>query len=485
MATTWIKSIHKSGSILAALERTIDYDKNPDKTNGGVLVYSYECAPQTAAAEFLLSKKIYERNTGRNQGKHDVIGYQIRQSFKPNEVTPEAALEIGRKLAMSFTKGRHQFIVAVHTNTDCIHSHIFFNSTTLECTHKFKDFKYSAIALRRISDQLCVENGLSIIENPKLSKGRNYAEYMSINKPPTVRDKLRSLIDSHLSAGMMFEQFIGEMSYAGCEVKRSKHLAFKLLDGKKFVRLDSLGEDYTEQAIRERCLGKRKVAPTAKVNEGVERKTVEYVAAVSAQNVPSMLIDIQSKIAAGAGGAYQQWLKIFNLKQAAKTLIFLQNNGVDSYADLCEKSAAASKEFHSLTTELKSTEKRLNEISVLQKNIGTYGKTRAAWERYKRSGYDPGRFEVERADIILHKAAKNYFDELGLKKLPSINSLKQEYATLNAEKKKLYGSYKAIKENHYALQTALGNAQRILGITPDGQIHNAEREPKRNVFHER
>ena len=163
MATTWMKALHRSGGIAAALGRSVDYIENPKKTDDGELIEGYECDPFTAQSEFLLSKKLYAQKTGRDQGKHDVIAYHIRMSFKPGEVTAQQTLELGRELALRWTKGRHQFIVAAHTNTNNPHAHIIFNSVNLDYTRKFEDFRRSAIALRRVSDRICLEYGLSVI----------------------------------------------------------------------------------------------------------------------------------------------------------------------------------------------------------------------------------------------------------------------------------------------------------------------------------
>jgi hypothetical protein len=184
MATTWIKPLHRTGSnsVSAALERSIEYAKDYDKTDAGEYIFSYECDAYTAQADFLLAKAQYERNTGRNQGKHDIVAYHIRQSFPPGEMTAEEALELGRELAMRWTKGRHQFVVAAHTNTNNPHTHIIYNSTSLDFNRKFKNFKFSTFALRKLSDQICLEHGLSVIEKPKQSKGWNRAEYLGNKK---------------------------------------------------------------------------------------------------------------------------------------------------------------------------------------------------------------------------------------------------------------------------------------------------------------
>ena len=188
--------------------------------------------------------------------------------------------------------------------------------------------------VRQISDYLCAERGLSIVENPKLSRG-SYRDWQDKQESQSNRDKLRELIDANISAGMVFEQFIGEMHYAGCGVKRGKYLSFKIPGAERFIRVKSLGEDYEEQALRERCMGKRTVVPRHTSDEQTERKAVAYMDSVSKKNVPNLLIDIQEKIRQGAGAGYRQWMAVFNLKQSAKTLIFLQEQGIDTYEDLC------------------------------------------------------------------------------------------------------------------------------------------------------
>jgi hypothetical protein len=312
--------------------------------------------------------------------------------------------------------------------------------------------------VRRISDHLCAERGLSIIENPDKSRG-NYRDWQDKNEPQTNRDKLTYLIDDNISAGMVFEQFIAAMAAAGCEVKRGKYLSFKLPGAERFIRVKSLGDDYTEQALRERCTGKRPAPKRETIDADAERKAAEYAAS---QKRPSLLIDIQAKIAEGAGDAYVQWMRIFNLKTAARTLIFLKENGIDSYDELCKKSAVVSAEFHHISSRLKEIGDRQKEITELQKHIGDYSKSRDVWARYKASKYNENFFEANRAPLMLHKAAKKYFDSLGLKKLPSINQLKQEWAALDAERKKLYPKYKAAKENHIPLVMAKANADMIL-----------------------
>lgn len=478
MATTWLKPLHvnKGKSIAKTLELRTDYAENPDKTKGGELVVGYACDPRSADEEFLLSKHEYEYLTGRDQGKRNILAYHMRQAFKPGEITPQEALEVGHELALRFTKGAHAFIVAVHTDRKHVHCHIVFNSTSLDCQRKFKNFWGSSFAIRRLSDLICAEHGLSVIENPKPSKGKNYGQWLGDEKKPTYSDIIKSKIDDIAPTCSTFEDFIAALRAAGFIVNDSRKNISVCAPATEFLpaqkrptRLNSLQGDYTEAAIRAR-LGIARII-TGSSDSGVHTRV-------------SLLVDIQAKIREGKGDGYAQWAKIFNLKQAAKTLIFLQENGIDSYEDLKKKSSSASGEFATLTAKIKDIEVRQKKVSELQKYIGQYGKTRDVYAKYKASGWSRVFYDEHAADIILHRAAKKYFDGLGLKKLPSINQLKQEYATLAAEKKKLYSGYHELKDNSRALAVAKGNADRILGITPDTQNRDASRKQTQDKSHD-
>jgi len=242
MAATAILPIHvNKGKTVAQtiIERT-EYAKNPEKTEGGELIIGYACNPHTADEEFIISKREYEYKTGRNNGKKNILAYHVRQSFMPGEITPQKAQQIGYELAMRFTKGKHAFIVATHTDTSHIHNAIVFNSTNLDCTGKFNNFFGSTFAIRRLSDLICAEHGLSIIENPKPSKGKNY----SGEKGLSWQDKLRLKIDEVLPNCTTFEDLIAIMKSAGYIVNESrKHITFLAHGQKKPTRLDTLKGD--------------------------------------------------------------------------------------------------------------------------------------------------------------------------------------------------------------------------------------------------
>jgi hypothetical protein len=398
----------------------------------------------------MLAKSEYDKVSARLLGKNDVLAYHVRQSFKPGEVTPEEANEIGRQLALSFTKGRHSFVVATHIDREHVHNHIIFNSTTLDCDRKFRNFWGSSKAVRRISDLLCAEHGLSIIDNPKPSRG-SYGDWLGDDKKPTHKGDLRRLIDEVTPAVSTFEDFILKLRERGCIVStKRKRPSFVAPGWTKPIRLDSLGEDYSEAAIRER-LGIVKVR-AASGDSGVHTKV-------------NLLIDIQEKIRQGKGAGYEHFAKLFNLKEAAKTLLFLQERGISTYDELAKKSTAASAELSAINKRISELDARQKDISELQKQIGVYGKTRAVYETYRKSGWKRSYYDEHTADIVAHRAAKKYFDAQNLGgKLPPIATLKQEWATLNSEKKLLWSDYHRLKDNARELAVALGNTKQILGI---------------------
>jgi hypothetical protein len=472
MATTRIMAIHtgKGRSVAKALKDVTDYMENPLKTEDGEFISSFGCAPETADAEFLLDKARYLSLTGRSQGKRDVIAYHARQSFPPGEVTPEQANAIGCELARRFTKGRHAFIVCTHTDRAHIHNHVVWNSTSLDCKGKWRNFFRSAYALRRLSDTLCVENGLSIVENPKPSLGRDYARYMFPDgKPPTFQDRLRSAIDDALAQNpQSFADFLSLMEVAGYTVNtKRKHITFLAPGQKQPSRMDTLRGDYTEAAVRERIESRSGFAsPAGRVSEPAAPKK------------PGLIIDIGSKLRQGKSEGYRRWATVFNLKQAAQTLIYLQDHGLDDYDALTKKAEAATALYHGLSDKIRGLEEQLVANATLQKHIVNYSKTRDTYAAYRKAGYSKTFRAAHETEIILHQAAKKTFDELGYSKgnkIPPVRALRAEYATTLDEKKKAYADYREAKAGMRELLTVKANVDRLLNIPGEGR----EREPER------
>ena len=452
-------------SIAEAIRDCLDYGKNPEKTEDGKYISSYECDPATVAAEFLLAKASYKAVTGREQKKgSDVLCYQIRQSFYPGEITPEEANRISYELAMRWTKGRHAFIVTTHTDKQHIHSHIYYNSTTLDCTRKFRNFWGSSFALRRLSDRLCLENGLSIVENPKpRSKGkfRNYGEWQAGQKKPlTYQDRLRAAIDTALAKKPTdFPAFLSLMEQAGYEVKQRRGaISFRAPGQERFTRLrsDTLGEGYSETDIRAALSGshQRPGQPRQKIN---------------------LAIDIQSRLQ-GKGPGYERWAKVFNLKQMAAALAYLQDNGLTDYEQLEQKTTAATERFHKLSDQIKSTEAALHTNMELKEATVQYAKTRPVFEKYKASKYSKKFLAEHEADIELYRAACADFKAiLGGAKLPKMDTLKEEGRKLSEQKKKLYAEYRKAKADMQEVTTIKANIDYLLGYSEPGRKKEQER----------
>ena len=438
MATTRLIPMHviKGQSVAHTVHERLSYAINPDKTNSGQLVKAYACEPETAAGEMLLCKKEYETYIGRSEEKKgDIVLYQIRQSFKPGEITPEKAQEIGFELAMSFTKGKYQFVVATHTDHAHIHNHIIFNSTSIDHTQKFRNFLGSSEAIRKISDKLCLENGLSIIEVPKQGPS-HYGKWLGDKKPLSWQEKLRQTIDAVMAQKPAdFDAILKLMAENGYEVKQGQHLAFKANGQQKFTRLRSLGEGYSEDELRSVILGKTVHTPKAKVPN---RKNPDKI---------NLLVDIQAKLQAGKGPGYERWAKVFNLKQMAQTINFLTENNITDYETLVEKTKAATDRYHELSQQIKEIEKRMAEITELKKHIVNYAKTKEINTAYRESGYSTKFYSDNSQDIILHHLAKQAFNLLSPKKIPTMKNLQLEYKERLTMKNSLSADYKSAKSN--------------------------------------
>ena len=321
---------------LQSMAERHDYDQKPEKTRDGELVSSYMCSPETAAEEFEISKQLYYQLTGRSQPKkRDVIMYRIIQSFRPGEVSPEEANRIGYELAMRFTEGRHQFVVATHVDKAHIHTHIEFNSTNLDCDGKFKNVKDSALVLRRLNDEICKAHGLSIIEHSK-RKAKLPGEAAAVKYGVSFKEQLRQAIDKALPESVGFEDFLERMRAQGYEVKQGKYLSFRAPGQERFTRSHRLGDGYTLEALRTRTGNRRGYASAAQKPLRRDGRKI------------NLLIDIQAKLAAGKGVGYEKWATIFNLKEAARTLNFLMENHLTDYDGLAARAEQAGAELRRL-----------------------------------------------------------------------------------------------------------------------------------------
>lgn len=448
MAATRLIAMHvnKGKSISQSLHDRTDYAKNPAKTEKGELVLSYHCDPMTVDEEFMLSKRQYLHQTGRQQ-KKDVIAYQIRQSFKPGEISPEKANKIGYELAMRFTKGQYAFIVATHTDRAHIHNHIVYNSTSIDGTKKFKDFWFSGLALQRCSDILCLEHGLSVIKKQPYGARKKRSEYP---KRPKHRDRICEDIDRIMSERPeSYQEFLQQLAGLGYEIKQGKHTAVKHASQKKFIRLSSLEDGYSEDELKAIFAGAKTFTLKKKNKSETNDNRLHY------------LVDVQ-KLFIEKGAGMKNWADKYNVKQMSKTLLYMRDHGIDSLEQLDQVISDKIQKRDSLLTAIKNSETRLEEIATLRKHIQNYSDTRSVYEAYRKSGYSKKYFEEHREEITIHKAAKVAFDKLGSKRIPRVKELNVEYAQVLSAKKQMYADYRTVKNETQELLTAQRNFAMIM-----------------------
>ena len=468
MATTRLMSLHigKGQTAGDAIKRALGYIKDPMKTENGILVTSYGCTPQTAEAEFMLMRREYLTITGRRRGKDDVLAYHLRQSFRPGEITPEEANRIGCELAKRFTHGQHAYVVATHEDRRHVHSHIIISAVNLDCDRKFRNFWGSSKAIRRLSDTLCIQNGLSIIEQPK-GHSKSYNKWLGNEAKTSQRDGLREAIDAALARQPKdFEELLTMLQRGGWEVKRGKRISLKGKGQERFKRLDSLGEDYSEAALRAIIAGEKEHHPR-------EKKTVQPMRQVN------LLVDIQAKLQAGKGAGYERWAKVFNLKQMAQTLNYLSENNLMNIEDLTAKTDAAIARVHELQITIRETEKRMAELHTLKGHIINYVKTREVYAAYRMAGYSKKFVAEHEQEIKLHQAAKEAFSALGTQKIPKVKEIQAEYDALREKKKQAYAAYHQAQDEMRQLLTVRANVERILGIEEKEKERQKEKKKER------
>ncbi len=453
MAATRLIPLHanKGKTIAQSLGDRTDYAQNPEKTEKGELVTGYQCDPMTVDEEFMLSKRQYDQITGRRQ-RHDVIAYQIRQSFKPGEITPEEANRLGRELALRFTKGKYAFIVATHTDRAHIHNHIVFNSTSIDGTGKFRNFWLSSIALQRVSDLICLENGLSVIAPKPYHERSKRTEYpRRVKKRDALCDDIDEVLQQQPES---FDAFLQELQQRDYEIKCGKHISVRKKNQSRFIRLSSLKDGYTETDLRAHFLGQ----PAHKSGKKQSARTEDARAkdARTESRPFNLVIDIQSKLQS-KGDGYQRWASVYNLKQMSKTLLFLRDHQIESMEQLDQLVTQKVAQRDALLSSVQNAETRLSEIGTLKKHIINYAKTRTTYEEYRKAGYSKKFLEAHREEITLHKAAKAAFNELGVKKLPKVKELSAEYAEVLAAKKQTYAEYRQAKSEAQDLLIAQRN----------------------------
>lgn len=421
MAATCIMSIHinKGKTARQSIAARLDYIMNPKKTDGGILVSTYACSPETAADEFMLFRQEYQQSTGRTQD-NEVIGYHVRQAFKPDEITPEEANEIGKELASRMTDDQFAYVVATHIDKHHSHNHIIICSTDLEEQHKYRDVKQSAKDLAQISDSLCREHSLSVIQNPQ-DKTVSYDKWQGNQGRFTHRDELRMIIDAALRMQPDgFDALMQLLEDAGCRIKRGVHISIKPPEGKRYIRLDTLGSEYDETSLR-RTLAHDHVhipkIPRGDFNGSQVKR----------------LIDIEAKLHAGKGKGYQVWAERNNIDAKAQMVIFLKEHQIGSLEELNDQIQELTDQQNMLKASIREKQNRMKEINRQRQAIRDYSRTKEGYTQYRESGWSVKFYQEHRQEIEDHKNAQAVYSSLD-GKMPTLKELTAEYDSLKEQK---------------------------------------------------
>ena len=442
MAVTKIKAIR------GTLSKAIAYILNPEKTDEKLLVSSYGCASETAAREFEWTRKIAEQK-GMNPVR--IIARHVIQSFEIGEVTPELAHEIGKQFADEILGGKYEYVLTTHIDKDHVHNHLIFNAVDFVNYHAYKSYKRIYYDMREVSDRLCKENGLSVIP-PSQNKGMGYKEYTEAKRGTSWKQKLKQTIDRIVITAKDYDDFLRLMQEAGYEIKTGKYISFRAKGQERFTRSKTIGENYTEERIKERIAGR--------TPRRSQRQTTPKGI--------SLIGDIQERIRLIDSKGYEYKAKLTILKEAARTLNYLTENNLLQYADLEKKVEDVHSSYDRTGKELKGVEARLREVQPLIKNISNYQRLKPVYDAFQKAKDKPGFKAKHEAELVIFEAARSTLLAMqGDEKLPSLKTLQAEQAQLFEEQERLYAERNRFKKEAKQIETIKSNVDTFLSPSAD------------------
>lgn len=442
MAVTKIKAIR------GTLSKAIAYILNPEKTDEKLLVSSYGCASETAAREFEWTRKIAEQK-GMNPVR--IIARHVIQSFEIGEVTPELAHEIGKQFADEILGGKYEYVLTTHIDKDHVHNHLIFNAVDFVDYHAYKSYKRIYYNMREVSDQLCKENGLSVIP-PSQNKGMDYKEYTEAKRGTSWKQKLKQTIDRLVITAKDYDDFLRLMQEAGYEIKTGKYTSFRAEGQERFTRSKTIGENYTEERIKERIAGR---TPRRSQRQATPKGI-------------SLIGDIQERIRLIDSKGYEYKAKLTILKEAARTLNYLTDNNLLQYADLEKKVEDVHSSYDRTGKELKGVEARLREVQPLIKNISNYQRLKPVYDAFQKAKDKPGFKAKHEAELVIFEAARSTLLAMqGDEKLPSLKTLQAEQQRLLDEQQRLYDERAKLKKEVKQIETIKSNVDTFLSPSAD------------------
>ena len=430
------------------MSKAIAYILNPEKTDEKLLVSSYGCASETAAREFEWTRKIAEQK-GMNPVRS--IARHVIQSFEIGEVTPELAHEIGKQFADEILGGKYEYVLTTHIDKDHVHNHLIFNAVDFVDYHAYKSYKRIYYDMREVSDRLCKENGLSVIP-PSQNKGMGYKEYTEAKRGTSWKQKLKQTIDRLVITAKDYDDFLRLMQEAGYEIKTGKYISFRAEGQERFTRSKTIGENYTEERIKERIAGR---TPRRSQRQATPKGI-------------SLIGDIQERIRLIDSKGYEHKAKLTILKEAARTLNYLTENNLLQYADLEKKVEDIHSSYDRTGKELKGVEARLREVQPLIKNISNYQRLKPVYDAFQKAKDKPSFKAKHEAELVIFEAARSSLLAMqGDEKLPSLKTLQAEQQRLLEEQQRLYDERAKLKKEVKQIETIKSNVDTFLAPSVD------------------
>lgn len=481
-------AVTKTHPIKSTLKAAIEYICDPEKTDGRLLISSFGCTAETADIEFA-----WTRRHAIDKGTH--LGRHLIQAFEPGEITPEEAHRIGMELAREVLGGKYEFVLTTHIDKDHVHNHLIFNAVSFADHRKYHSNKRSYHYIRRVSDRLCREHGLSVIV-PGPDKGKSYIEHTAAQSGSSYKAKLKAAIDRLIPACRDMEELLARLQREGYEIKRGKYIscrykgvpaksndfvgrggaterAYVLPNGEtehsevrddeeqeRFTRLKTLGIDYTEDAIRARIAGGSRPSKRPKERSGRV----------------GLLIDIQNSIKAQQSAGYAHWAKLNNLKEAARTMNFLTEHGIDSYEELTEKVAAITEKMRAAHDGIKDVEQRAADLLQVKKYAENYRRLKPVYDRYRASRDKEKFLRGNESEIILFEAAARELKRLGAVPIPTTERIDGELAKLGEKKAQYAAEYAALRRQAKEYETMQKNVDMLLSAPEQSAEKRREQE---------
>lgn len=430
--------------IRVTVKNFLKYITNPDKTEEQVLVSSFGCAPETAEWTFEMTR---QKGIGNMRDTSGNLAWHLIQSFKPGEVTPEKAHEIGQQLADQFLKGKYEYVLATHTDRNHIHNHFAINAVSFVDYKKFRMNKRIYHRLCHISNRLCAENGLTT-SMPTATKSKTYKENMEHIRGTSWKSKLKVAVDKAIWSSLTYEEFLMKMKASGYEIREGKHLAFRAPEQKHFTNMKTLGSYYRLENVMAR----------------LEKNRHRTHAPKSVSLEVRLFINMTEFVHDDNYAGFEQWAKHHNLQEAARTFNYLSRNCLLNYEDFLRHADDLDSSISASRIEIQKLETLISEKRLLKKHCDTYRTCKRTVEKGNSlAGLERIAFKKEHeAEYQLHDYEMEELKRLGIKKLPSSEKLSAEIDFFEKKLSDQKTLSKKLEKQKMELSTVQNNFEEML-----------------------